>query len=54
MRDFFIGMFLGLVLATFWPKLADSARTGFDNGREAAGSAIESTGKAARTISRTN
>ncbi len=48
MRNFLIGLFVGLVLATFAPKLADFARSGFDSGRELAGSAIESTGHAAR------
>ncbi|KKN32083.1 hypothetical protein LCGC14_0817380 [marine sediment metagenome] len=48
MRNFLIGLFMGLVLATFAPGLAESARSGFDSGRELAGSAIESTGHTAR------
>lgn len=48
MRNFLIGLVAGLILATFAPKLADFARTGFDSGRELAGSAVESTGHAAR------
>lgn len=48
MRNFIIGLVAGLVLATFAPKLADFARYGFDTAREHAGSAVESTGNAAR------
>lgn len=48
MRNFLIGLVSGLILATFAPKLADFARSGFDSGRELAGSAVEHTGKAAR------
>jgi hypothetical protein len=48
MRNFLIGLFTGLVLATFAPRLADFARSGFDSGRELAGSAVQHTGQAAR------
>ena len=48
MRNFIIGLVAGLILATFAPRLADFARYGFDTTREAAGSAIEQTGNAAR------
>lgn len=48
MRNFIIGLVAGLILATFAPRVADFARFGFDSGRELAGSAVQSTGKAAR------
>ncbi len=48
MRNFLIGLFAGLVLATFSPKIAESARSGFDSGRELAGSAVQNTAHAAR------
>lgn len=54
MRNFLIGLIAGLVLATFAPRLADFARTGFEKGREylmefeLAESAVETTGHAAR------
>ena len=48
MRNFFIGLLTGLVLATFAPKLAEFSRLGFDSGRELAGSVVEKAGEAAR------
>ena len=48
MRNIAIGIIIGLILATFAPRVADLARTGFDTGRDLAGAAVEHTGKAAR------
>ena len=48
MRNLFIGRFIGLVLATFAPRVADLARTGFDTSRDLAGAAVQHTGEAAR------
>ncbi len=48
MRNFLIGLFAGLVLATFAPHVAGFARSGFDSGRELAGSVVQHTGQAAR------
>ena len=48
MRNFFIGLVAGLVIATFAPGIARVARNGFDLTRELAGSAIQATAHAAR------
>ncbi len=41
MRNIFIGIFIGLVVATFAPKLADLSRNLFDAGRDLGGEVIE-------------
>lgn len=48
MCKFLLGLIAGLILATYAPRIADFARSGFDSGRELAGSAAEQTAKIAR------
>lgn len=43
----FIGIFIGLVVATFAPKVADLSRDVFDAGRNLGGEVVETVGEAA-------
>jgi hypothetical protein len=47
-KGLLVGFIAGLVVATFTPKLASIARTGFDSARNVAGLAVETAGEAAR------
>lgn len=42
-----IGIFIGLVVATFAPKVADLSRDLFDAGRNLGGGVVETVGEAA-------
>ena len=47
MGKFLIGVFVGLVVATFAPKVADLSRDFFDAGRNLGGEVVETVGEAA-------
>ena len=46
MAKLFIGIFIGLVVATFAPKVADLSRDLFDAGRNLGGEVVETVGEA--------
>lgn len=45
MRNIIIGIFIGLVVATFAPKVADLSRDLFDAGRNLGGEVVEKVGE---------
>ena len=47
MGKIFIGIFIGLVFATFAPKMADLSRDLFNAGRNLGGGVVETLGEAA-------
>jgi hypothetical protein len=47
MGKFFLGLFTGLVIATFSPHIADLSRSFFDAGRNLGSEVVETVGEAA-------
>lgn len=45
MRNIIFGIFIGLVVATFAPKVADLSRDLFDAGRSLGGEVVEAVGE---------